>query len=188
MNLQPTQITAFFVGLESKIAVLRLQRAINTYPEEALLAIIPGVALSQLWEVVGVAERALAAVAAFVIVVGLVGVLTSILTSVNERRREMAVLRAVGARPRDIFLLLVSEAALLAFVGAVMGLAALYVALAIAAPGIEANYGIALAGVRPGMFDLYAVGGVTIAAALLGLIPAWRAFQNSLADGLTIRL
>ena len=188
LKLQPTQITAFLVGLESKLAVLQLQREINTYRAEPLLAIIPGVALAQLWQVVGVVERALAGIAGFVVAVGLVGVLTSILTSVNERRREMAVLRAVGARPHDIFLLLVSEAALLAFAGAVIGLAVLYTGLFFLAPVIEASYGIALAGLRPGLFDLAAIGAVTLIAALLGLIPAWRAYRNSLADGLTIRL
>ncbi|MCG8440449.1 MAG: ABC transporter permease [Caulobacterales bacterium] len=187
LELQPKEVTAIIVGMKSKIAVLGLQRDINTYRQEALMAVIPGIALAQLWEVVGVAERALAGVSAFVIVVGLVGVLTSILTSLNERRREMAILRSVGARPADIFILLVSEAALLAFVGSLLGLAFLYGGLAIVAPLIEARYGLALTDAGLGLFDLWVVLGVTGAALLLGAVPAWRAFRNSLADGLTVR-
>lgn len=188
LELKPKSVTAFLVGLKSKIAVLRLQRDINTYREEPLLAVIPGVALSQLWEVVGVAERALAAVSLFVVAVGLVGILTSILTSLNERRREMAILRAVGARPFDIFVLLVSEAALLALAGALLGLGMLYGGLAVAAPLIEARYGLALLDIGPSLFDVYVVAGVTGAALLLGALPAWRAFRDALADGLSIRV
>ncbi len=188
LPLQPTEITAFLVGLESKVAVLRLQRAINSYRGEPLQAVIPGVALAQLWQVVGVAERALAAISAFVVVTGLVGILTSILTSVNERRREMAILRSVGARPLDIFLLLVLEAAMIACAGALLGLAILYALLGLTGPMIEQLYGVAIVGIAPNQFDLWAVLGVTGAAALLGTLPAWRAVNNALSDGLTLRL
>src|SRR5260370_35371088 len=79
--------------------------------EEPLLAIIPGLALQQLLSLVGVADQALMLIAAFVVLAGLLGVLTSILTSLNARRREMALLRSVGAPPRDILLLLIRPAA-----------------------------------------------------------------------------
>jgi putative ABC transport system permease protein len=188
MDLQPDQITAFLVGLTSPTAALRLQRQVNTYPEEPLQAIIPGVALAQLWQVVGAAERTLAAVAAFVVLTGLICILTAILTSLNERRREMAILRALGARPHHIFALLVSEAALLAFFGAVLGTALTYGTLLAGTPILEQRFGIFLVGMAPGLYDLALIGAVTLAAAVLGLFPAWRAFRNSLADGMTIRV
>lgn len=187
MDLTPDQITAFLVGLETPVAALRLQRQINTYRVEPLQAIIPGVALSQLWGVVGVAERTLAAVAAFVVLMGLICILTAVLTSLNERRREMAILRALGARPRHIFTLMVSESALLAFTGAVIGTGLTYGALAIAAPVLELQYGIHLTSNLPGLYDFAMIGIVTGASAVLGFIPAWAAFRNSLADGMTIR-
>lgn len=188
MDLSPDQITAFFMGLDSPVAALRLQRAINTYPEEALQAVIPGVALAQLWSVVGAAERTLAAVAAFVVLTGLVSILTAILTSLNERRREMAILRALGARPHHVFVLLVAEAALIALAGALIGAAATYGALNLLAPLLEARFGILLPSLTPGLYDLAIVGAVTGASAVLGMFPAWRAYRNSLADGMTIRL
>ncbi|WP_440957767.1 ABC transporter permease [Oceanicaulis sp. LC35] len=187
-DLTPDQLTAFYVGLDSPVAALRLQRAINTYPEEPLQAVIPGVALAQLWSIVGVAERTLAAVAAFVVLTGLVSILTAILTSLNERRREMAILRALGARPHHVFLLLVAEAALIALAGAVLGTLATYGALNALAPLLEARFGLVLPGLTPGLYDLAIIGAVTGAAAVLGFFPAWRAYRNSLADGMTIRL
>jgi putative ABC transport system permease protein len=122
------------------------------------------------------------------VLVGLVSILTAILTSLNERRREMAILRALGARPHQIFVLLVAESALLALAGAVIGTGLTYGGLAVGAPLIEARFGLLLPGLVPGLYDLAIIALVTGAAAVLGLIPAWRAYRNSLADGMTVRL
>lgn len=96
MDLQPQAITAFLVGLKSKVATFALQREVNDYPGEPLMAILPGVALQELWGLMGTAEKALFVVSLFVVLTGLIGMLTAILTSLNERRREMAILRSVA--------------------------------------------------------------------------------------------
>jgi len=188
MTLTPESITAIFVGATSRVRTLSLQRDLNTYEAEPLQAVIPGVALSQLWNVVSVVERALAIVSAFVIAVGLIGILTSILTTLNERRRVMAILRAMGARGHHVFTLLVSEAALLAFTGGLLGLTLLYGFLWLARPFLEARFNISALRMLPGLFDFGVVGAVTLIAALLGAIPAFVALKRSLADGLTIRV
>lgn len=188
MDLTPDSITAVIIGLKSRPAVLRLQRTINTYTGEPLLAVIPGVALSQLWDVVGVVETTLSAISACVVAVGLVVVLVSIMTSLNERRREMAILRSVGAKPVHIFFLLVLEAAVLALAGTLVGLALLYGTLAALSPVILSATGIALGGIRPDLFDIVVVGTITFAAGLLAALPAWRAYRNALADGLTVKV
>ena len=182
------QITAFIVGMESPVQVLRLQRQINTYEGEALSAVIPGVALAQLWSVIGVAESALYAISAFVVVVGLISVLTSLSSSVNERRREMAILRAVGARPGHIFSLLVGESALLAFAGAALGIVMINGLLALLGEALLSRYGLFIGAAGPGVIDLAALVAITIAGAAMGAVPGWRALRNSLADGLSIRL
>ncbi|MGS0639536.1 ABC transporter permease, partial [Citrobacter sp. VF227] len=126
LDLQPQQITAFLLGLNSKVATFTLQREINQYRGEPLLAILPGVALQELWSLMGTAEKALFVVSLFVVLTGLIGMLTAILTSLNERRREMAILRSVGARPWHIAALLIIEAFGLALAGTLLGLALLY--------------------------------------------------------------
>ncbi len=188
LDLTPKAITAVLVGLKSRAASFRLQRALNEYPEEPLSAIIPGVALQQLWDLVGVVEIALLAISGFVVLGGLLGMLTAILTSLNERRREMAILRSVGARPWHIFGLLVSEAGLLALAGVILGFATLYLLLAGLAPLIEERFGIFVALRPPGQWDLTIAGVVIAAALLMGVLPAWRAYRNALSDGLTIRV
>ncbi|MEM1262117.1 MAG: ABC transporter permease [Pseudomonadota bacterium] len=185
--LKPTSITAFVVGMESRIAIFGLQRAVNEFTGEPLLAIIPGVALQELWRLVGVAETALFAVSAFVVVGGLIGLLTTLLTSLAERRREMAVLRAVGAGPGLVFALLIVEAWLLALIAGVVGVGVIHGAMWFARPFILERFGLYLAGGGPGWFDTTVVIVVAAAAAILGALPAWRAYRYSLADGLTVR-
>jgi putative ABC transport system permease protein len=187
-DLTPTAITAFLVGLKSRVATFRLQRAINEYPEEPLSAVIPGVALQQLWDLVGVVEIALIAISGCVVLGGLLGMLAAILTSLNERRREMAILRSVGARPWQVFGLLVSEAGLLAAAGVAVGFGFTYLALLAIAPVAEDAFGIVVRLRPPGSYDVLVGCAVIVAALLMGTLPAWRAYRNALADGLTIRV
>ncbi|MEZ5946408.1 MAG: FtsX-like permease family protein [Hyphomonas sp.] len=187
-NLTPKSVTAVFAGLKRKGTILRTRREINTNKGEPLMAIIPGEALAELWSVTAMAERALMAVSVFVIAVGVVSILTSILTSLNERRREMSILRAVGARPGHIFGLLTLEAGLIGFIGAVLGILLVNGLVAVAGPMIHQRYGISLGGTGPGLTDLIVLAAVTLASLVAGAIPAWAAFRRSLADGLSVRV
>ncbi|WP_275547601.1 ABC transporter permease [Pseudomonas sp. Marseille-Q0931] len=188
MDLQPKQITAFMLGLNSKIATFSLQREINEFRGEPLLAILPGVALQELWSLMGTAEQALFVVSLFVVLTGLIGMLTAILTSLNERRREMAILRSVGARPWHIGSLLVLEAFALALAGVTFGVALLYLGIAGSQGFVQANYGLYLALNAPSTYEWKLLGSILAAAVAMGSVPAWRAYRQSLADGLSIRL
>ena len=188
MDLQPTAITAVLLGLKSKIATFSVQREINEFRGEPLLAILPGVALQELWSLMGSAEQALLVISLFVVLTGLIGMLTAILTSLNERRREMAILRSVGARPWHIASLLLVEAFSLAAAGILLGVSLLYLGIALAQNSLQANYGIWLPLALPSPYECSLLGAILAAALLMGAIPAWRAYRQSLADGLSIRL
>jgi putative ABC transport system permease protein len=187
MNLEPKAITAAFIGLKSKLAAFRLQRAINEYAEEPLSAILPGAALQELWGLVGTAETALSAVSGMVVVTALLGMVTMILTTLNERRREMAILRSVGARPVTILSLLVIEAGVLTFLGVLLGSVLLYIALIVLQPFIDSTYGLHIAVDPPSLDQLAILAGIVIAGFVAGLLPALRAYRLSLADGMTVR-
>ncbi|MFH0234022.1 ABC transporter permease [Vibrio diabolicus] len=187
-DFQPKQITAMLVGLKSRIQTFALQRQINTYPKEPLSAIMPGVALHELWGMMSVAEQALMAVSGFVVIAGLLGMLSSLLTSLQERRREMAILRAMGARPRHVFSLLISEASLLTAAGIVTGVAGLCAILAIVQPIIQQHYGIHLTLSLLSPYEWMLLGFVQCAGIVIGFIPAFRAYRQSLNDGMTIRI
>ena len=143
-ELQPTAVTAVMLGLKSRMAVFSVQRRINTYSEEALLAILPGVALQQLWDAIGGLETALLAISILVVGTGFLGMTAVSLSGLNERRREMAILRSVGARPVHVFLLLVVESGVLAAIGAFIGAGILYAALVVAQPIIQVRLGFYL--------------------------------------------
>jgi putative ABC transport system permease protein len=188
MDLTPGAITAALVGLRSRIQAFRMQRYVNEYAQEPLTAILPGVALQELWGLVGVAEKALLAVSALVVVVGLTGMLTVLLAGLNERRREMAILRSVGARPAHVLALVTGEAVLLTGMGVLLGIALLYGLLLAGQPLIEARLGlfIALGSLSANEWGLVAA--VVSAGALVGAVPGYRAYRYSLADGLTLRV
>ena len=187
MDLRPKAVTAALVGLKSRLATFRVQRAINEYREEPLSAIIPGVALQELWSLVATAETALSVISAMVVATALLGMVTTILTTLNERRREMAILRSVGARPGTILGLLTSEAALLTLLGVLLGTLLLYGGLAVLRPIIDRHYGLDIGLGAPGFRDWIMLGAILLAGIAAGLIPAIRAYRMSLADGMVVR-
>ncbi len=187
-HAEPGSVTAVLVGVVSPPAALRFRYEVNAYRQEPLLAILPGETLQQLWSVVGSAEQTLRAISLFVIVVGLATILIATLTSLNERRREMAILRAVGARAQHVFSLIMMESVIIALAGAIAGVVVIHILLAIAAPIIQARYGLALHTANLGLAEAIALIGVPLAAGLMSVWPAARALKNALADGLTIRI
>ncbi|MEO1719657.1 MAG: FtsX-like permease family protein, partial [Pseudomonadota bacterium] len=187
MPLQPRSITAVMVGLKTKFATFRLQRFVNTYRLEPLSAILPGATLYELWGLVGTAETALQVVSIMVVITALLGMMTMILSTLNERRREMAILRSVGAGPRTVVGLMVSEAGVLTFAGALLGIVLTYVGIMSARPLIDEWYGLYIAIQPPTRWELTAIGAIVAGGIIAGLLPAWRAYRTSLADGMRVR-
>lgn len=187
-ELELGQITSFFVGVKSRQTVLQLQRDINTWPDEPMTAVIPGLALAELWRGIGFAENGLQVVTLFVVVVGLLGMVVSLYTSLEARRREMAILRAVGAGPRQIVALLVLESGLLATGGAVIGLGLVYALLLALQPWVEGQFGLYLPIAAPGATQLAYVGAVIVIGFVMGLVPALKAYRTALHDGLAVKV
>ncbi len=185
---QPRALSAFLVGTKTRFETLRLQREINQFKGEPLTAVIPGVTLAELWKTLGAVEGGLRLVGALTIVVGLIGMLVALYSSLEARRREMAVLRAVGARPSMIVSLLVLESGLLTLVGCALGVGLTLGGFALAQGVIESNTGVHIAVQAPGALEWIYIGVVLAAGVLVGMVPAWRAYRSSLADGLSPRL
>ena len=186
MQLTPSAVTAALIGVKSPLQSFALQRAINEYPEEPLLAIFPGVALQELWGIVGLAETALLAVSVLVVLTALIGMMATIFSSLNERRREIAIFRAMGARPLFICGMLVFEAVVMASLGAVLGVIMLYAALSGAQSSIDSNFGIWLPIEAPNLRELAVLFIIVCAGAIVSLIPALRAYKLSVADGMIV--
>ncbi len=187
-NLEPEEVTAALVGLKSRAAVFNVQRFVNQYEVEALMGVMPGVALGELWSVLGVGENALLAVSVLVALVSVVSLMAVVLAGLNERRRELAVLRAVGAGPRHVLGLLTLEGVWVTCAGVVLGVLLAQAGMALATPWLQQSLGIRLQMAVPLPTQLALAGAVFLAGLLASLGPAWRAYRLSLADGLLPRV
>jgi putative ABC transport system permease protein len=187
-NLEPEEVTAALVGLKSRAAVFNVQRFVNFYEEEALMGVMPGVALGELWSVLGLGENALLAVSALVALVSVVSLMAVVLAGLNERRRELAVLRAVGAAPRHVLGLLTLEGTWVTCAGVLLGVLLAHAGMALASPWLQQSLGIRLQMDAPLPSQLSLAGAVLLAGLLASLGPAWRAYRLSLADGLSPRV
>jgi putative ABC transport system permease protein len=180
-------ITSFFVGTRNRFEALMLQREMNTDLREPLTAVIPGVALGELWQNIGTAEVGLRVVAGFAVAIGLVGMLVSLYSSLDARRREMAILRSVGAGPGTIVSLLVLESGLLALIGCLLGVGLVYGGLALGQGPIESRFGLHLAIHALGAREWTYLVVVMAAGIAIGFVPAYKAYRTSLVDGLSPR-
>jgi putative ABC transport system permease protein len=187
-DIKVDQITAFFLRTKSRIDTLRLQREINNYKEEPLLAIIPGVTLSELWHSLSYVEQVLKAISWMVVAVGFMAMLIALTTSLNERRREMAILRALGASTSKIVALLVFESTLLTLAGVVLGTAVAMTGTALLRPWLEVEFGFYLEGGALGFLELIYLTSTLLGGVLIGLIPAYRAQKMALKDGLSVKI
>lgn len=187
-DLKPKTVTAALVGLKNRAAVFAVQRWVSTYQPEALMAILPGVALDELWSVIGVGENALLLMSALVALVSLAGLVSVVMAGLNERRRELAVLRAVGASLRHVMALLALEGAIVTLLGVAFGLVAAALGIALLSPWLQAQFGLTLSLSGPTLNEWALLAGLLVAGWLASLLPGVRAYRLSLADGLSPRI
>jgi putative ABC transport system permease protein len=188
MDLATSNITAILLGIDSKLKIFQFQRWINEYPEEALTAILPGVALQELWRIVGVVENILLGISFVVILTTLMGMAAIVLSSLNERRREMAIWRAMGASPKIVIGLLMLEALIISSVSIFFSTILLFILLYFLQPWIDTTYGILVTVEMFSLSDIYIFILFIFAAMFVSLIPALRAYWFSINDGMTVKI
>ncbi|MBQ0719553.1 MAG: ABC transporter permease [Gammaproteobacteria bacterium] len=179
-DLTPKTITAFMVGLKSKMATFRVQRAINNYQPEPLLAILPGVTLTQLWQMMAIMENTLMLVSALVLLASLLGLSAMLLTSIRERQREIAIMRSLGASPSFLFLLIQTEALLITLASSVFALSLLFICLLSLRGFLTDNFNLSISA---NVFDkniMYLLLVIVVSAMVTSLIPAISAYSTAL--------
>ncbi|MBE0365858.1 putative ABC transport system permease protein [Pseudoalteromonas ulvae UL12] len=184
----PKQISAFLVGLNSPVFALQAQRNINQFKDEPLLAILPGFTLRQLWQMLSFVEKALWLISIAVVIISLLGMLTTLLSTLNQRRRELAILRSVGARPSHIFSLLSLESLLVTSAGVICGVLGFYLLIALCAPYLQSVAGISVSLSALSGYEVKLIASIIGAGLCVGFIPAVTAYRYSLADGMSIKL
>ncbi|WP_299639283.1 FtsX-like permease family protein [uncultured Ruegeria sp.] len=185
---EPGTINAVFAGLEEKTAVLSVQRQLADHRDEALTAVLPNVALLQLWSITSTAETALRLMAGAVAVAGMIGMVVMLSASLDNRRREFAILRSVGATPAGVFSLILLEAVLLLSAGIVLGIIALSALTLVIDPILAANFGLRISVDLPSFREVLLIAVVFCSGLLASIIPALRVYRMTLSDGLSVRL
>ncbi|MDI9244313.1 FtsX-like permease family protein [Marinobacter sp. CHS3-4] len=183
-DLTPDAITAALVGIERRILTFQVQRDLNQYSGEPLSAILPGVALSELWRIMGQFENVLLAITVFVVLTSLIGLAAVLLSLQVQRRQEIAILRATGASPLLIALLYVIECLLLTLVACGLALGVGAAGITLVSPWLLDTYGLKIA-LRPlSGTEWLILAGVPLAAVCVSLLPAIKAWRSSRKQGL----
>ena len=178
-------ISALLLGLAPRAAALGLAAQLNRSEDPPLTAALPALTLAGLLRWLGTGEAVLRVLSIFVMVVALTGMLAMMLASLEQRRREMAVLRALGAGFGTLLALLLAEALILTFLAIGLGLGLVHGGLALAAPTLQSATGLALQDLGPTPGEgLLALGALALATPA-GLLPAWLAARRALMDGLS---
>ncbi len=186
-SLQPSQITGFMLGLKSKAVTFALQRQINEFKAEPLTAILPGAALAEMWQMLSFVENMLLVVTALVLVATLVGLMTTLLAAMKERQRELAILRALGARPWQLFWLIELEVLFTTLLAIGLALIKLTGILFLLKPWLSSQYGLVISVVPWHAHTLLLLSVLLGFALLLAAIPAYLAYRQSLSQGLMVR-
>ncbi len=179
-DLTPSSITAFMVGLKSKIATFRVQRAINDFPAEPLLAVLPGVALAELWQMMGVMENTLRLISGLVLTAALLGLSAMLLASIRERHQEIAIMRAIGASPWFLFRLIEVEALLMTVLGSAFACVLLFVSIFLFSDNVASKFGMQISTNFFSVESAYLVAIVLASSCVISLIPAVAAYFKAL--------
>ena len=175
-----------FVGLTERRNVVRVQRKIADYEPEPLTAVIPGVTLAQIWQIIGVVDRGFRAVSLLVVALVLLAMTAMTVLSTDSRRREMAILRALGASPSALVGLILAEALFLATCASVLGLGLAIGFSALAQQWLTQTIGLVATGMLPGWQEMVIVAYIIPAALVAGLVPALRLYRRTVQDGIMV--
>ena len=186
-DLEPKTISAIFVSLKNRTKLFQFQREINSYKPEALTAVIPGITLSRLWKLTGNVDKAFKIITAFIILIALLGMMAMTIAGLNSRRREMAILRSVGASPGNIVGLLLSESVLISILSCILGYLLMIFIFYFGKTYLENSYGIFLEGYSLKNYDIKIIIAIVITSLLATIIPAIQIYRNTLRDGLSVK-
>ncbi|MBU2869074.1 ABC transporter permease [Colwellia sp. E2M01] len=185
-QLQPKTITAFMLGLESRMTTFQIQRQINNFAAEPLLAILPGVALAELWQMMSILENTLLLVSALVFVSACLGVSAMLLSSIRERTREIQLLRVIGASPMFLFLLIELEALFIAIVSIALGAGLLMLSLLVAQSYLVSSLGLYISLNVFSASSLYLLATIVIASLLVAMIPSIICYRQSASNQVSL--
>ena len=186
-ELEPKSISAIFVSLKNRTGIFQFQRDILNYKDEALSSVMPGLTLSRLWALTSNIDMAFKIITAFIIFIALLGMTAMTIAGLNNRRREMAILRSVGASPRTIVSLMLIESLIISFISIFIGYVLMVLVFYYGQGYIENNYGIYVEGFSLKNYDINIIIAIVFSSLLATIIPAIGVYKSTLRDGLSVK-
>ena len=186
-ELKPKTISAIFVSLKNRTQVFQFQRDVLNYKEEAISSVMPGITLSRLWALTGNLDKAFKIITFFIIIIALLGMIAMTIAGLNGRRREMAILRSVGASPTNIVSLLLVESIIISLISCAIGYILMIIIFSIGKDYLQNNYGIFINSFSIKNYDLQMIISIICAALIATIVPAIQIYKNTLRDGLNVR-
>jgi putative ABC transport system permease protein len=179
------EVSAVMLKFRAPQAGLFLSQQVNRQGTVATLAWPIARVMAELFDRLGWVNRILALVAYLVVVVAAGSILASLYNTMNERRREFAILRALGARKSTVFAAIVLEATTITALGAIAGFFVYAGILSAAFVVVRAQTGVVLDALRFDPALWLTPLGIMAIGALAGLVPAFKAYRTDVVSGLT---
>ena len=183
VDLTPSSVTGALVGLKSPFSLFSVQQQITNWPDEPLMAIIPGVSLARLWNSISTIDTAFWIISVLVLIISFIGLLLALFMSLNQRKRELAILRTMGAHPTQLSIILTIESLLITFTGVILGLLLMIITGLFLTPILESQFGLVLALTTLSQLELFMALGIVGFGVIIGFIPAILAYKRGLTEG-----
>ncbi|MBV9464044.1 MAG: ABC transporter permease [Verrucomicrobiae bacterium] len=177
------ELSAIGLVLDGPLAALSLHKEINTTREAQ--ATFPADQIRRLLGLVGNVNRILLVEAALIVIVSAIGTGLALFNSMKERRRDLAILRALGANRWTVCWIVLGEAGLISALGALAGGVAGHMVVALGASALRAAAGFAIPAWTIQGFEPIVLAGVWVVGALAGLGPALAAYRTDVAGHLS---
>ena len=178
--LKVDSVSAIMLGLTSKFATFTLQRELNNYPDDRLMAILPGVALAEMWQMMSSIENLLRFISLLIMLSSLFGLSTMLLASMQQREKEIAVLRIIGAGAGTIFRLILTEALLLSAAASATALLLVFAVFNLTADWLASEYGMFISANVFNLHNLLVIGIILGATLICSLVPAIDAYRGAI--------
>ena len=183
--LTPKTVTAAFVGLKSKLTLFNFSKSIREYPKEAISAIIPGIALSELWSIVGLVDKGFQLLSWIIIAISLIAMVTLIIASLDNRKQEMTIYRANGASPKFLAAMVIYESLVIGLVAIIGAVILVTIVTYFASNQLNLALGISpsFKWISLGEIKVFSI--ILLAGVLSSLIPAAMVFRKNLHQTLS---
>ncbi len=181
------KITSFMIAVTQPVDILPLMRMINEDESEPLTAILPGVTLGEIWNMMSYLENTLKLVSLLVMLTALCVLFISLYASLSERYRELAILRALGASPRRVASLLLTESLILTLSGIAGGYALLWLVTALLSNMLLRTFSVSVGLWPVTSQEIIFIAALIVLGTAVAMVPAVMLYRRALSEGLQVR-